>query len=95
MPSAWQALWDRFSGLVRCLADRAALRAHSRRILDELVELGLHALNLFARRLVERRVVGGVAHVLGVRDELPAEIEVVDGAAVVSGVDDRHGGARQ
>ena len=45
-------------------------------------EAGFHALNLFARRLVEWRVEGSVVHVPVEEDEPPAEIEILDGAAV-------------
>ena len=57
------------------------------------MQLGLRALDLFSRRLVERRVVGDVPHVLGDADESPAHMQIVDGPAIVLGVDDRHGRA--
>ena len=56
---------------------------------------GLRPLSLFCGRLIQRRVVGRVAHVLGEGDERPAHMQVVDGAAIVPGVDDGHGGARE
>ena len=50
---------------------------------------------LFCRWLVERGVVGGVAHVLGEVDESPAHVQIVDGASIVLGVDDGHRRARE
>ena len=50
-------------------------------------------LDLRRGRLVDARVERRVHHVLADLDELSAEREVVDGAAVIAGVDDGHGGA--
>lgn len=79
--------------LLRCRADRIEValfntdRTHfgprSRRVFEEPVELRLHALDLFSRGLVKRRVVAGVPYVLGKMDERTAQVQIVDGAAVV------------
>ena len=59
--------------------------------LGELVELLLGVLDLHRRRRVDRRVIGGVDHALADLDQVPADGEVVDGAAVILGVDDGGG----
>ena len=59
--------------------------------LGELIELLLGVLDLHRRRCVDRRVVGGVDHVLADLDQVPADGEVVDGTAVILGVDDGGG----
>ena len=56
--------------------------------LGELVEPPLGVLDLVARRKVDRRVVGDVDHVLADDDQRAADREIVDGAAVVLGIDD-------
>ena len=56
--------------------------------LGELEEPLLRLLDLVARAPLDRRVIGVVDHVLADEDERAAEREVVDGAAVVLGVDD-------
>ena len=62
--------------------------------LGELVEPPLGVLDLLARRKIDRRVVGDVDHVLADDDQRAPDREIVDGAAVVLGVDDgrRFGG---
>ena len=57
--------------------------------LGQLVEPPLGLLDLVARRGLDRRVVGDVDHVLADADQVAAHGEVVDGAAVILGVDDR------
>ena len=56
--------------------------------LGELVEPPLRLLDLVARRGLDGRVVGHVDHVLADPDQVAADGEVVDRAAVVLGVDD-------
>ena len=56
--------------------------------LGELVEAALGLLDLVARRHVDRRVVGDVDDVLADQDQRAADGEVVDGPAVIAGVDD-------
>ena len=56
--------------------------------LGELVEAALGLLDLVARRGFDRRVVGDVDDVLADADQVAADREVVDGAAVILGVDD-------
>ena len=55
----------------------------------------LGVLDLRARREVDRRVIGDVDHVLADADQLAAHREIVDGAAVVRGVDDGGGFGRE
>ena len=57
--------------------------------LGEFVELALGVLDVALRRRVDRRVVGEVDHVLADRDQIAADREIVDGAAVILGIDDR------
>ena len=57
-------------------------------LLGELVEAALGFLDLVARRGLDRRVVGDVDHVLADADQAAPDGEVVDGAAVILGVDD-------
>src|SRR3546814_17032087 len=56
--------------------------------LRQLVETILRDLDLLGRLDVEVVVEGVVHHVLAERDELAAPVEVVDGLAVVGGIDD-------
>ena len=56
--------------------------------LGEFVEPPLRLLDLVARRGLDGRVVGHVDHVLADPDQIAADGEVVDRAAVVLGVDD-------
>ena len=51
--------------------------------LGELVEPALGVLDLVARREIDRRVEGDVDHVLADDDQLAADREVVDRAAVI------------
>ena len=62
--------------------------------LGDLVKLALGVLDMARRRGVDRRVIGGVDHLLADRDQVAADREVVDGAAVILGIDDgrRFGG---
>src|SRR3546814_8009130 len=57
-------------------------------LLRQLVETILRDLDLLGRLDVEVVVEGVVHHVLAERDELAAQVEVVDGLAVVGGIDD-------
>ena len=57
--------------------------------LGDGVEAPLGLLDLVARARIDRRVIGDVDDVLADLDQLAADREVVDGAAVVEGVDDR------
>ena len=57
--------------------------------LGDGVEPPLGFLDLLARARIDRRVIGDVDHVLADLDQLAADREIVDGAAVVEGVDDR------
>ena len=59
--------------------------------LGELEEPALGVLDLVGRAHVDRRVIGDVDHVLADRDQRAARREVVNGAAVVGGVDDVDG----
>ena len=59
--------------------------------LGQLVEPALGILDLVARREIDRRVEGDVDHVLADADQLAPDRQVVDGAAVVLGVDDGGG----
>ena len=59
--------------------------------LGKLEQPPLGVLDLVGRRHVDRRVIGDVDHVLADRDQRAARGEVVDGAAVVGGVDDGDG----
>ena len=56
--------------------------------LGDFVEFAFGVLDVASRRGVDRRVVGEVDHVLADRDQIAADREVVDGAAVILGVDD-------
>ena len=74
-------------GAAQCVREalEAALVAA---LLGEFVEAALGLLDLLAWRLVDRRVVGDVDHVLADDDELPAHGKIVDRAAVILSVDD-------
>ena len=73
--------------------------------LGDLVEAALGLLDLFARARIDRRVIGDIDRVLADQDEFAPDRQVIDGAAVIIGVDDggglggeareilRHGGA--
>ena len=56
--------------------------------LGDRIELALGVLDLFARARVDRRVIGRVDDILADEDEIAAKSEIVDGAAIVLGVDD-------
>ena len=56
--------------------------------LGQLVEPALGVLDLVARREIDRRVEGDVDHVLADDDQRAADRQVVDGMAVVLGIDD-------
>ena len=60
----------------------------------KLVKLALGVFDMALRRRVDRRVVGEIDHVLADGDQVAADRQVVDGAAVILGVDDgrRFGG---
>ena len=60
----------------------------------ELEKLALGVFDMALRRRLDRRVVGEVDHVLADGDQVAADRQIVDGAAVVLGVDDgrRFGG---
>ena len=47
--------------------------------------------NLLRRRHVNRRVKGDIDHVLADADQVPAQRQVIDAAAIVLGIDDRGG----
>ncbi len=57
--------------------------------LGDLVEAALGLLDLLARGRIDRRVIGDVDHVLADVDQLAPHRQIVDGAAVIVGVDDR------
>ena len=57
--------------------------------LGDFVEFALGLLDVVQRRRIDRRVVGEIDHVLADRDQIAADREVVDGAAIVLGIDDR------
>ncbi len=63
--------------------------------LGQLEQLALGVLDLLARREIDRRVVGDVDHLLADLDQRAADGEIVDGAAVVGGVDDGGGLGRE
>ena len=54
----------------------------------ELEELALGVFDVALRRRIDRRVVGEVDHVLADGDQVAADRQIVDGAAVILGVDD-------
>ena len=60
----------------------------------EFVKLALGVLDMALRRRLDRRVIGDVDHVLADGDQVAADREVIDGPAVVLGIDDgrRFGG---
>ena len=62
--------------------------------LGKLVKLLLGTLDLGRRGRVDGRIEGGVDHLLADPDELAADGEVVDGAAVILGIDDGGGVGR-
>ena len=55
----------------------------------KFVQPALGVLDLARRRRIDRRVVGDIDHVLADGDQVAADRKVVDGAAVILGVDDR------
>src|SRR5579885_1986132 len=57
----------------------------------ELVQAPLGVLDLIARREIDGGVIGEVDHVLADLDEVASDRQVIDGMAVVLGVDDRRG----
>ena len=59
--------------------------------LGQFVELALGVLDLRARREIHRRVEGDIDHVLADPDQVAAQRQVVDRAAVILGVDDGGG----
>ena len=63
--------------------------------LGDLEQRLLGLLDLHGRRRVDRRVEGGVDHLLADADQFAADGEVVDGAAVILGVDDGGGVGRE
>ena len=64
-------------------------------VLGETEELLFRLLDLLGGGMVEARLVGGVDDVLADADQLPAQRQIVDVAAVVLGVDDGGGGPGQ
>ena len=56
--------------------------------LGELVQAPLGVLDLLARREIDRRIERHVDHVLADADEVAPDREIVDGAAVIGGIDD-------
>ena len=69
---------------------REALEARAVAVgLGEFVEPALGVLDLLARREVDRRLERDVDHVLADADQIAAQRQVVDGAAVIRGVDHR------
>ena len=64
-------------------------------LVGKLVEPVLGLFDLLRRRLVGRPVIGVVHHLFADGDQGAAQRQVVDGAPVVLGVDDRHGRARK
>src|SRR5262252_8666988 len=69
-------------------AFRADLAASMPLVSGQRIEPRLSLLDLLPGREVDGRVVGRVDHVLADQDELPARRQVVDGAAILAGVDD-------
>ena len=66
--------------------------------LGDLVEAALGLLDLLARARIDRRVIGDVDRVLADLDQFAPDRQIIDGAAVIIGVDDRRrlgGEARQ
>ncbi len=55
----------------------------------DLVELALGFLDVVCRRRLDRRVVGRVDDLLADRDQVAADGEIVDGAPIILGIDDR------
>ena len=62
--------------------------------LGDLVKLPLGILDVMHRRRLDRRVIGQIDHVLADDDQIAADRQVVDGAAVILRIDDggRFGG---
>ena len=56
--------------------------------LGKIVKPALGILDLLARREIDRRIEGDVDHVLADLDQIAPDREVIDGAAVIHGVDD-------
>ena len=76
------------------VGERGGERLEARAVfagLGELVELLLGVLDLHRRRRIDRRIEGRVDHGLADLDQLAADGEVVDGAAVILGIDDGRG----
>ena len=63
--------------------------------LGQFVQLSLGVLDLGPRREIHRRLVGDVDHVLADPDQVAAQCHVVNGAAVILGVDDGGGLSRE
>ena len=59
--------------------------------LGEFVEAALGRLDLVLRARIDRQVVGGIDHLLADLDQRAADREVIDGAAVIGGIDDGGG----
>ena len=81
-------------GHVDGVGQRGGERLEARAVfagLGKLVKLLLGLLDLGGGRRVDRRIVGGVDHRLADLNQLAADGEVVDGAAVILGVDDGGG----
>ena len=81
-------------GHVDGVGQRGGERLEARAVfagLGQLVKLLLGAFDLHRWRRVDRRIEGGVDHHLADLDELAADGEVVDGAAVILGIDDGGG----
>ena len=57
--------------------------------LGNFVKLSLGLLDVLQRGRIDRRIIGEVHHVLADRDQVAADREIVDRAAVILGVDDR------
>jgi hypothetical protein len=63
--------------------------------LGQFIKLTLGVLDLAARREVDRRVESDIDHVLADQNQRAADRQVVDGAAVILGIDDGGGLGRQ
>ena len=60
-------------------------------VFGQFEQPALGILDLRLRRHVERRVIGDVDHVLADGDQCSTQRQIVDGAAIILRVDDRHG----
>ena len=87
MPSRWIGVRRHVDGGGQRLGEalEAAVVAAG---LGQFVELALGLLDLVARREIDRRVEGDVDHVLADDDQRAADRQIVDGAAVILGIDD-------